>query len=39
MRIKYGIDIGNPRAPLGVVEKPWEDAQVERLLATVETLS
>jgi len=36
MRIKYGIEIGPPRPPLGMLEKPWKDAEVERLLAAVD---
>jgi N-acetylneuraminate lyase len=36
MRLKYGIDIGRPRAPLGALDKPWDDAEVERLLALVD---
>jgi N-acetylneuraminate lyase len=36
MRLRYGIDIGAPRAPLGLLEKPWPDAEVERLVALVE---
>ncbi len=36
MRLKYGIDIGMPRPPLGVKDKPWEDAEVERLIAQVD---
>lgn len=36
MRIKYGIDIGPCRAPLGITERPWQDGDVERLLASVE---
>ena len=36
MRIKYGIEIGPPIAPLGMLEKPWKDADAERLLAAVD---
>jgi N-acetylneuraminate lyase len=36
MRIKYDIDIGPPRAPLGMLDKPWKTADVERLIAQVE---
>ena len=35
MRIKYQIDIGPCRSPLGVTDKPWKDGDVERLLAAV----
>jgi hypothetical protein len=36
MRIKYRIDIGPCRSPLGVTDRPWNDADVERLLASVD---
>lgn len=36
MRLKYAIDIGPPRAPLGLLDKPWPDAEVERLIASVD---
>jgi len=36
MRRKYHIDIGMPRPPLGSMDKPWPDAEVERLLAQVD---
>ncbi|MDB5385630.1 MAG: Dihydrodipicolinate synthase family protein [Planctomycetaceae bacterium] len=36
MRIKYQIDIGPCRSPLGVTDRPWKDADVERLLAAVD---
>lgn len=36
MRIRYKIDIGPCRAPLGVTDGPWKEADVERLLAAVE---
>jgi N-acetylneuraminate lyase len=36
MRLKYDIDVGMPRAPLAVMEKPWQDAQVESLIASVD---
>lgn len=35
MRIAHGIEIGPPKAPLGIVEKPWRDADVEKLLAKI----
>lgn len=37
MRISYQIDIGMPRAPLATTEKDWNDRDVERLIASVET--
>ena len=36
MRLRHGIDIGMPRAPLGAQDQPWEDGDVERLVAQVE---
>ena len=38
MRIKYQIEIGPCKSPLGVTDRPWKDADVERLLATVDDL-
>ena len=36
MRLKYNIDIGACRSPLGVTDRPWKDTDVERLLASVD---
>ncbi len=36
MRRRYRIDIGPPRAPLGMMDRPWDDAEVERILETVD---
>jgi N-acetylneuraminate lyase len=36
MRLKYNLDIGLPRAPLGVADKPWNDSDVERILQLVD---
>lgn len=36
MRLKYNLDIGMPRAPLGVLDKPWDDAEVAPLVAMVD---
>jgi N-acetylneuraminate lyase len=36
MRHKYGLDIGMPRPPLGSADKPWDDAEVARLVEQVE---
>ena len=36
MQHKYGIDIGMPRAPLGVMDKPWDEAEVAKLVAMVD---
>ena len=39
MRIKYDIEIGPCRAPLGVTDRPWKDADVERVLARVDDVT
>ncbi|MCC7424235.1 MAG: dihydrodipicolinate synthase family protein [Planctomycetaceae bacterium] len=36
MQIKYNIDIGPCRAPLGASDKPWKPADVERVLEMVD---
>lgn len=36
MRLRYGIEIGRPRAPLGTMERPWKDDDVQRLIAKVQ---
>ena len=36
MRMSHDIDIGPTRAPLGIVDKPWNAADVLRLIAQVE---
>jgi N-acetylneuraminate lyase len=36
MRRKYNIEVGMPRPPLGSMDKPWSDAEVEPLLALVD---
>jgi N-acetylneuraminate lyase len=36
LRLKYRIDIGMPRPPLGAADKPWSDADVERMIALVD---
>ena len=36
MQLKYGIDIGMPRAPLGILDKPWDEAEVAKLVAMVD---
>jgi N-acetylneuraminate lyase len=37
MMQKYGIDIGMPRPPSGSADKPWDDADVERVIQKVDT--
>jgi N-acetylneuraminate lyase len=39
MQRKHGIDIGMPRAPLGMLDRPWDAADVQRLLALVDEAS
>lgn len=36
MRQKYDLDIGMPRAPLGTLDKPWDEAEVAKLVAMVD---
>ncbi|MBX7165837.1 MAG: dihydrodipicolinate synthase family protein [Pirellulales bacterium] len=36
MQLKFDLDIGPPRAPLGVTDRAWETSDVERLVARVE---
>jgi N-acetylneuraminate lyase len=37
MRLKHGIDVGMPRPPLGATDRPWADADVERLIDLVDS--
>ena len=36
MRQKYDLDIGMPRPPLGLADKPWDDAKVRAVLNLVD---
>lgn len=36
MRLKYGIDIGMPRLPVGGADRPWDDAEVKRIIDLVD---
>jgi N-acetylneuraminate lyase len=36
MLMKYGIDVGMPRPPLGATDRAWTDADVARLLEAVD---
>ena len=36
MKLKHKIEVGMPRPPLGATDKPWADADVEKLLRKVE---
>lgn len=36
IQMKYAIDIGLPRAPLGSQDKPWSEADVQALISLVE---
>lgn len=33
---KYGIDVGMPRPPLGAADRPWAEAEVQRVLVLVD---
>jgi N-acetylneuraminate lyase len=37
MRLKYGIDVGMPRPPLGATDRPWAEADVRRLVESVDS--
>jgi N-acetylneuraminate lyase len=37
MRVKYDIDVGMPRPPLGAMDRAWVEADVRRLIDQVET--
>jgi N-acetylneuraminate lyase len=36
VRLRHGVDIGLPRAPLGVADPPWPDEKVQRQLDEVD---
>lgn len=36
MRMKYGVDIGLPRPPLGMQDKPWSDSDIAEITAMVD---
>lgn len=36
MRQKYDLDIGMPRAPLGALDKPWDETEIAKLVAMVD---
>jgi N-acetylneuraminate lyase len=36
MRLKYGIDVGLPRPPLGATDKQWTDAEVAKIVERVD---
>jgi N-acetylneuraminate lyase len=36
MRVKYGIDVGMPRPPLGATDRAWTDAEVAKLIERVD---
>lgn len=36
VRLKYGIDVGVPRPPLGATDTPWADADVVKILERVD---
>lgn len=35
MKLAHGIDIGQPRAPLGACDRPWNDEDVRRIVYSV----
>ncbi|MBI2807796.1 MAG: dihydrodipicolinate synthase family protein [Planctomycetes bacterium] len=37
MRLKYGLEIGKPRPPLGAAECPWTDEDVRQLIEQVDS--
>lgn len=39
MLLKYSIDIGATKAPLGVTQKPWEDEEVIRIFNNIDSLA
>jgi N-acetylneuraminate lyase len=39
LRLKYEIDIGLPRAPLGTTDRPWNDAAVARLIHQIDAMT
>lgn len=36
LQLKYGLDVGMPRPPLGSADKPWADHDVRRVIALVD---
>lgn len=36
MRQKYNLDIGAPRPPLGIADKPWDEAKVREVIQLVD---
>ncbi len=36
VRLKYGIDVGMPRPPLGATDHPWTDAEVDKIIERVD---
>jgi N-acetylneuraminate lyase len=36
VRLKSGVDVGMPRPPLGTLDQPWPEAEVERLVGWVD---
>ena len=37
MRVKYGIDVGTPRPPLGATDRAWTDDEVAAIVARVDS--
>ena len=38
MRTKYGIEIGLYKSPLGTVAQPWADAEIEKIIASMDDI-
>jgi N-acetylneuraminate lyase len=37
LRLKYGLDVGMPRPPLGSVDRPWRDDEVQEVIEQVDS--
>lgn len=37
MKLKYNLDIGMPRPPLGIADKPWDEARVREIINLVDS--
>src|SRR5690606_24187074 len=39
MQLKYGIDIGQTKAPLGTGQKSWDNREVQSILDKIESMA
>ncbi|NGM62838.1 dihydrodipicolinate synthase family protein [Sphingobacterium sp. SGG-5] len=39
MQLKYGIDIGATKAPLGTMQKAWDDQEVQSIIDKIESMT